>query len=299
MSMEPTMVKVRVPAKVNLGLAVGPVVSGYHQIATVFQAVGLYDELVAELAEPGVCELLGDLPDGVTAGEDNLAIRAARLLMVRFEPTSGVRLRLRKRIPVAGGMAGGSADAAAALLACSVLWDLDTDPDDLLMYGAQLGSDVPFALMGGAALGTDRGNRLAPALSRGHYHWVLVFGAEGGLSTPEVYRRFDELNPTPASPSVPTDLLEALTSGDPHAVAEQLFNDLQPAAISLQPKLGETLEAGRAAGALAGIVSGSGPTTAFLAASESAALDVARQLKAEGHQVVRVQAPVAGAKIIG
>lgn len=297
--------RVRVPAKLNLALRVGPPrPDGFHPLATVFQAVSLFDEVSAAPGAEGVVTVTttGEGADRVPDDETNLAVRAARLLAERHgHPGLGARMSITKQIPVAGGMAGGSADAAAALLACSVLWDLDTSPDDLLDLAAELGSDVPFALLGGCALGTGRGERLVPALTRGTYHWVLAF-AEGGLSTPVVFRRFDELALAGDGPlDVPVGVMNALAASDPRALGRALANDLQPAALSLAPELRRTLEAGMECGALGGLVSGSGPTCAFLAADESAAVDLSVRLSSEGvaRAIKRVAGPVPGTRLIG
>lgn len=295
-------VRVRVPAKVNLALCVDALGDdGYHRLGTVFQALSLFDEVVATPGEPGEVSLVvaGDDVDGVPVGETNLAVRAARLLAERHGHDGlGVRLHLRKQIPVAGGMAGGSADAAGALLACSVLWDLDTTPDDLHELAAELGSDVPFALVGGTAIGTGRGDQLVPVLARGTYHWVLAL-AHDGLSTPAVFRRFDEMG-APGDPAVPPSVAHALAHADPHGLAAALRNDLQAPALDLRPELAETLAAGRSAGALGGIVSGSGPTCAFLAADEASAMDIARALSRQPtvRAVRRATGPVHGAALI-
>lgn len=300
---EDEVVRVRASGKVNLALRSGPRRSdGYHELATVFQAVSVYDDLEARWAEPGQFELRvhGDQAALVPTDDSNLALKAARLLA----RTSGSRglgcsLDLRKTIPVTGGMAGGSADAAAALLACSVLWDLDTGPDDLLELGAELGADVPFCLTGGTALGTGRGDRIAPVLSRGSYHWVLVL-SEGELSTPAVFRRFDELNAGRGQLEAPPRLLSALIAGDPAALGAALVNDLQAAAVSLRPELKRVLDTGRDLGALGGIVSGSGPTIALLAADERSAIELAVDLTAEGlgREVRRIHGPVPGARLL-
>ncbi len=302
---EPEVVRVRASGKINLALRSGPKrADGYHSLATVFQAVSLYDELEARWAPPGEYRVTvaGDQAHLVPADDSNLAVRAARLLAKRHGVGMdlGVDMAIRKTIPVTGGMAGGSADAAAALLACSVLWDLDTSPDELRELGVLLGADVPFSLTGGTALGTDRGDRLAPVLSRGTYHWVLAF-SEGELSTPAVFRRFDELGLASSEPlTVPPELLNALVASDPAALAAALVNDLQPAALSLRPQLARVLHAGREHGALAGIVSGSGPTVAFLAANENAAVDLSVRLSSEGvcRAVRRVTGPVPGARLV-
>jgi len=192
-----------------------------------------------------------------------------------------VALRIDKRIPVAAGLAGGSADAAGALLACDRLWRLDSSAERLAELAARLGSDVSFALAGGIARGTGRGERLEP-LAGPPLHWVLA-AATGELSTPAVYAEFDRRQPAPVEPRLPDELFEAVAAGDPARLAPLLRNDLQPAALALAPYLAETLAAGRAAGALAGLVSGSGPTCAFLAADAEAARELAGRLGATEH----------------
>ncbi len=301
---EAEVVRVRASGKVNLSLRSGPRrQDGYHQLATVFQAVSVYDELDARWAPPGeiAISVAGEQAGLVPTGEANLAVRAARLLADEYGTGGlGAALELRKAIPVTGGMAGGSADAAAALLACSVLWDLDTSPDELLELGARLGADVPFCLTGGTAMGTGRGDRLAPVLSRGTYHWVLALN-EGELSTPTVFARFDELRPSgSADLTVPPDLLNALISGDAAALGRSLHNDLEEAAISLRPELSTMLRVGRELGALGAMVSGSGPTVAFLVADERAGIDLSVGLASEGlgRVVRRVHGPVPGARLI-
>lgn len=290
------------PAKINIALGVGPILDdGYHPLTSVFQTVSLYDKITAESAGPGVFDLVVEgAGEGVPVDDTNLAVRAAKLLAERYAPDEGLgaSLTLRKAIPVAGGMAGGSADAAASLLACSVLWDLDVELEELRELGAELGSDVPFPLLGGTALGTGRGERLLPILTRGHYHWVLAF-ARGGLSTPEVFRRFDELGEF-GSLDVPTELLEALGAGDPHRVAEHLRNDLTPAALDLYPGLADTLALGDELGALGSMVSGSGPTCAFLTSCEADAVELSAKLASEPSLLgaKRVSAPAAGAKLV-
>ncbi|GAA3017635.1 hypothetical protein JCM13580A_39580 [Streptomyces drozdowiczii] len=194
-----------------------------------------------------------------------------------------MHIHIDKDIPVAGGMAGGSADGAGALLACDALWGTGTPREDLLALCAELGSDVPFSLVGGAALGTGRGERLTPVEVGGTFHWVFAV-ADGGLSTPAVYREFDRLTEGTRVPEpVASDtLLDALRSGDAKALAAALSNDLQAPALSLRPSLSATLAAGTEAGALAALVSGSGPTTAFLTEDEATAREVAAALTASG-----------------
>jgi 4-diphosphocytidyl-2-C-methyl-D-erythritol kinase len=285
-------VTVRVPAKVNVQLAVGGLrPDGFHGLANVFLAVGLYDEVTASPADEFGLTISGSDARHVPLDGSNLAARAARLLAERHGREPHVRLHIAKDIPVAGGMAGGSADAAGALLACDALWGTATPQDELRALGAELGSDVPFALVGGAALGQGRGELLTPLETDGTFHWVFAL-ADGGLSTPAVYRECDRLReaagtgagvdsvPEPR-PSLP--LLDAVRTGDARALAASLSNDLQAAAVSLRPSLTDTLKAGTAAGALAALVSGSGPTCAFLAADAESAEGVAAALNASGH----------------
>lgn len=301
---EPTSVRVRVPAKINLALKVGPPrPDGFHPLATVFHAVSLTDEVHAEWAEPDqfTVTATGEGVDQVPLDDSNLVVRAARLLARTYgaHDSLGAALHITKAIPVAGGLAGGSANGAAALLACATLWDLDVGSEQLRELAAELGSDVPFALLGGTAVGSGRGEHLVPALARGSYHWVLAFGHHG-LSTPAVYRRFDEMVGTAPRPlEVPPGLMEALRSGDPARIGPELVNDLQPAAIDLQPKLQQVLDAGLEYGALGGIVSGSGPTCAFMVANESAAVDLSVALSADGvcRAVRRAAGPVPGARV--
>ncbi len=301
---EADVVRVRVAGKVNLALRSGPRrPDGYHPLATVFQAVSLFDEVEASWAEPGrfSVRVLGDQADLVPTGDSNLAVRAARLLAGTWgaKQPLGAELVIRKSIPVTGGMAGGSADAAAALLACAVLWDLDITPDELKVLGAQLGADVPFCLAGGTALGTGRGDQLAPVLSRGSYHWVLGF-SDAELPTPAVFAKFDELGLGTRPLEVPAGLLNALVGGDVGSLGRALVNDLEPAALALRPQLAQVMEAGREFGAVGALISGSGPTVAFLAANEPAAVDLSVKLSSEGlcRAVKRVSGPVPGARLV-
>ncbi|MFD0338169.1 4-(cytidine 5'-diphospho)-2-C-methyl-D-erythritol kinase [Streptomyces sp. NPDC127117] len=277
-------ITVRVPAKVNVQLAVGaPRPDGFHDLANVFLAVGLYDEVSVTPADGLRITCSGPDAAQVPLDATNLAARAAIALAERHGIAPDVHIHIAKDIPVAGGMAGGSADGAAALLACDALWSTGAGRDELLAICAELGSDVPFSLVGGAALGTGRGERLTPVEVGSTFHWVFAV-ADGGLSTPAVYGEFDRLTAgtdVPAPEASPA-LLAALRTGDPAALAEALSNDLQPAALSLRPSLADTLAAGTAAGALAALVSGSGPTTAFLVADEESARKVAEALITSG-----------------
>jgi 4-diphosphocytidyl-2-C-methyl-D-erythritol kinase len=297
-------VNVRVPAKVNLQLGVGPLRDdGYHDLANVFHAVSLFDEVTATPAEELRVRVEGESIDGVPTGGDNLAARAARLLADRLGVEPAVELRIHKAIPVAGGMAGGSADAAAALVACNRLWDGGLGAEELAELAAALGSDVPFALLGGTAVGLGRGERLTTVPVSGRFHWVFAL-AEGGLSTPAVYAECDRLRTAHGEeaglPQVSERLMSALATGDEKALGLALGNDLQPAALSLRPSLRRTLAAGRDLGAIGALVSGSGPTCAFLAESESHAIDLAGALPGAGvaRSVARAHGPVPGATVL-
>lgn len=277
-------VNISVPAKINLVLAVGPLrPDGYHDLATVFHAISLYDDVGAETSNELSLAMDGPYAAGVPVDETNLALRAARALAEHAGVPAAARLHIRKRIPVAGGMAGGSADAAGVLLACNELWGLDLDATQLAEVAATLGSDVPFALTGGTALGYGRGERLEPVEIAGPLHWAIAV-APGGLSTPQVYRRLDMLRAgvdVPA-PVIAADVIAALRSGVVELVAASLHNDLQAAAIDLYPALSATLSAGRKLGALGGLVSGSGPTCAFLARDAPHAAELADALAVSG-----------------
>ncbi|MFI5685989.1 4-(cytidine 5'-diphospho)-2-C-methyl-D-erythritol kinase [Streptomyces sp. NPDC051636] len=295
-------VTVRVPAKVNVQLAVGAArPDGFHDLANVFLAVGLYDEVTVTPADELRVTCAGPDAEQVPLDRTNLAARAAVALAERRGIEPAVHLHIAKDIPVAGGMAGGSADGAGALLACNTLWGTGASRAELLSICAELGSDVPFGLVGGAALGIGRGERLTALEVGGTFHWVFAM-AERGLSTPAVFREFDRLaeGRQIPEPVASAELLEALAKGDPEALAGAVSNDLQPAALSLFPELADTLDAGRAAGALAALVSGSGPTTAFLARDAESAEKAAQALRASGtcRTVRTAEGPVPGATVV-
>jgi 4-diphosphocytidyl-2-C-methyl-D-erythritol kinase len=294
---------VQVPAKVNLHLGVGAVrPDGYHEIVTVFQAVSIFDRITARAGRGLSVEHSGEGASDLPVDRGNLAWRAAEALASREGVRADVRLEIDKQIPVAGGMAGGSADAAGALLACSMLWRTSTPRTDLAEIAAELGSDVPFPLTGGTALGTGRGEQLSAVLTTGTLHWVFAM-ADYGISAASAYRELDRLRAASLAP--PTahrvdELLDALRAGDAVRVGAALVNDLQPACLSLAPKLAATLDAGLDRGALGGIVSGSGPTCAFLVSGADAAEDLAAALMRAGvcRDARTATGPVHGAKLI-
>ena len=310
---------VRVPAKVNLQLAVGPVrADGYHDVVTVYHAVSLFDEVTVAPAKRDSVAVTGEGADSVPAGDGNLAARAASALLRATGPGSrdapGLAIRITKRIPVAAGLAGGSADAAATLVACNELWRAGLSQQELLELASDIGSDVAFGLLGGTAIGMGRGERVTPALASGKFHWVLAF-AIGGLSTGDVYAACDRIRetrdkrqgqagePDPAAapePVLDNALMAALRSGDPAELGPLLSNDLQPAAISLRPELRRALAAGGELGALGAMVSGSGPTCAFLARDLRHARNLAVALAGAGvcRTVTQVTGPAPGASVM-
>jgi 4-diphosphocytidyl-2-C-methyl-D-erythritol kinase len=296
-------VRVRVPAKINLHLGVGPLRGdGYHELNTVYHAVSLFDELTARPGDTLTLTMEGEGAGTLALDESNLIIRAARALAARAGVPAYARLHLRKTIPLAGGLAGGSADAAATLLACDLLWGIGMSRDELAEVGATLGSDVPFLLHGGTALGTGHGEAISPILARPTtWHWVVAL-ADGGLATPEVYRQLDTLRAGPWPPSAlgdADDLMAALRQRDPDVLGAALGNDLQPAALALRPELADVLKAGSSAGACAGIVSGSGPTCVFLAADAKHAEQIAAGVNAAGvcRAAVTARGPMPGARV--
>jgi len=295
-------VTVRVPGKVNVYLGVGPrEFSGYHELATIFQAVGIYDEVTVSAADSLTISGLGAFSDRIPTDETNLAWKAAELVARACGEDPNIHIQIDKTIPIAAGMAGGSADAAATLVACDAYWNAGIPRDQLDAMAATLGADVPFMLHGGCALGVGRGDVLSPVMIRGSFHWVFATFDEG-LSTAQIYEKTDEMRGLEfeATPDVPTEVLSALARGDAPALGRLLHNDLQLAATTSRPLLGRVLEQGIDSGALGAIVSGSGPTCAFLVRDESSAIDLVVALKASGlvDDVLRTHGPVHGARVI-
>lgn len=298
---------VRVPAKINLALGVGARRDdGFHSLATVYQAIDLCDEVHLSARDDDQITVTVardiDQPEGPTIplDADNLAVKAIELLRdAVMEPVSGLDVAIRKVIPVAGGMAGGSADAAAALIGANAVWGTGWYKEELAEVAAELGSDVPFMLHGGTALGSGRGELVSPVLARGTYHWVCVT-MPYGLSTAEVYAEFDKLSPDAPEPQVPTELLQALAAGDAAALGAALSNDLSEAAMSLHPGLRSLQRYGETLGALGAVISGSGPTMLLLAESHEHALDLMAGMAALDTiaDVLHAIGPVQGAHLI-
>ncbi len=295
-------VSVRVPGKINLQLSVGPLQrDGYHEVATVFQSVSLFDELTLSESDGDGIEIAAEGKSAIPLGKENLAYKAAELMRKKFEIATGLLIKIKKEIPIAGGMAGGSANAGATIVGIDALFSLGLKRDEMERIGSEIGADVPFTISGGTAIGTGRGDQITPVLSRGSYNWVLALSSSG-LSTPAVYKECDRLREglDISKPHVSDSLLHSLSQGDAKALGKSLTNDLQAAACSLKPALRLILDVGLDYGALGGIVSGSGPTVAFLAESEDHALDLVVALTSSGvvGNVIRVSGPVPGARVI-
>ena len=295
----------RVPAKVNLQLSVGPLGSdGFHEVTTVFQAISLFDDVTVATAPEGdgiKISITGQTSSGVPADSSNLAVKAAELMIKNYDLPADLIIKLKKEIPVAGGMAGGSADAAGVIVGLDSLFELGLSRDEMEIVGSKIGSDVPFSICGGVAIGTGRGDQITPALSKGSYNWVLALSGQG-LSTPSVYQECDRLREglSISAPLVSEPLMQALRAGDAKALGKALTNELQPAACSLRPALRLVLDVGIDYGALGGIVSGSGPTVAFLVSDDEHAMDLTVALSGSGvvSSVVRATGAVAGARIV-
>ncbi|MGI9194945.1 MAG: 4-(cytidine 5'-diphospho)-2-C-methyl-D-erythritol kinase [Candidatus Nanopelagicus sp.] len=298
-------VTARVPAKVNLQLSVGPLgADGFHEVTTVFQAISLFDDVTVATAQKGEgikISITGQTSNGVPADNSNLAVKAAQLMIKNYDLPEDLEIKLKKEIPVAGGMAGGSADAAGVIVGLDSLFELGLSRDVMESVGSKIGSDVPFSICGGVAIGTGRGDQITPALAKGSYNWVLALSGQG-LATPSVYQECDRLREglSIAPPVVSEPLMQALRAGDAKALGKALTNELQPAACSLRPALRLVLDVGVDYGALGGIVSGSGPTVAFLVSDDEHAMDLTVALSSSGvvSSVVRATGPTNGARII-
>ncbi|MDO5492921.1 MAG: 4-(cytidine 5'-diphospho)-2-C-methyl-D-erythritol kinase [Nesterenkonia sp.] len=309
------------PGKVNMGLRVGPPrEDGYHSVATLYLAVSLHEEVTASPRDDGAVTVtlsersafreteFRDRDSGevvavpVPVDEQNLAHRAATLLRSRLGHTRGVDLTITKNVPIAGGMGGGSADAAATLVACSALWDAGLSKEQLAELGAELGADVPFAILGGAAVGQGVGDDLSPLLARGELHLVIV-PATTGLSTPEVYGLLDSMREEAGveaePPELDQDLIRAVCTGDVETAAMLMANDMQAPAVSMLPVLDDMMDVGMVEGAMQGMVSGSGPTVMFLARDAEAAAALAARLEERTSAwAIPVSGPAQGARLL-
>jgi 4-diphosphocytidyl-2-C-methyl-D-erythritol kinase len=269
------------PAKINLALRVGRRrADGYHPLKTLFHAIDLTDRVTVRAATRNGVSVSGVDASEVPADSSNLASQAAELMRRFTGRRDAVRIRIKKAIPMAGGLAGGSADAAAALVGINQLWSLGLSHRKLTELGAVLGSDVPFALHGANAIGHGRGEALTAMPSTGQLHWAIVTSREG-ISTPEVFARFDamiERSPLEAPPPIPTGLIDAVRRGDVATVGHHLINDLQGAILALRPELADVMAAAKSVGALGAIISGSGPSVACLAESAAGAAQLAADL---------------------
>ncbi len=280
----PAQVTVRAPGKVNLSLRVGGLdADGYHPLINVFQAVSAWEEVAATPRTDNAISLSVQGPGSrfVPLNESNLVAKAARALQRATKTDLGANLCVTKGVPVAGGMAGGSADAAATLVALNALWRLGLNAGELSVIGAGLGADVPFCLLGGTAVGLGHGDELTALETAGAFDWVFALRAKG-LSTPAVFNRFDALYPhgKRLDQRANDGLYAALKSGQAEQLAPHLHNDLQAAAFAMAPDLETTKDVARDAGALQVIVSGSGPTLAILAANPAQAKDIKQALLA-------------------
>lgn len=300
-------VRASAPGKINVFLGVGAVMDdGYHEVASAYQALTLGDTVTARPAEDfrmtATHPVSGEeLP--VPAGA--LSLRAAKALAKRARFRGGVHLHVDKMLPISGGLGGGSANAAAALLACQELWGTELPRDTMAALAARIGADVPFALRGGSAIGTGRGDQLSPVLATGVFHWVIVLCTQG-LSTVSAYRALDahrvkharDIEPAAQTPVVPAEVLHAIRAGDPDQLAAAMHNELQAAVLSMRPELSRVIECGEVAGALAGMVVGSGPSVAFLVADAEHAAEVSDELRAFGHNAHTVTSPSPGARLL-
>lgn len=286
------------PGKVNLLLRSGtPSEDGYHPLLTVFEAVSLREIVVARTRRaPGTqvrtfvyeqvpgqvndyrlnraaTDSIAKLPE-----ESHLAVRAARalapLVAAKWGPSAaGLELTVHKTLPVAGGMAGGSADGAAALVAVNDLWELGLNAEQLETLGRTLGADVPACLRGGWAVGVGRGDILTslPQADTGEKHWWAFAFSRRGLSTPEVFARFDELRLGTDFDQNPKTIMEDPAPYTGALVPQNLVNDLAPVALQLLPELENAGRVATENGALAWTISGSGPTVAALAGTREVA----------------------------
>jgi 4-diphosphocytidyl-2-C-methyl-D-erythritol kinase len=296
------------PGKVNLFFKVGPLgEDGFHDVASLYLAVDLRETVTAQIATEYSVNVTGSLGDfqllAVPTDESNLVVKVAKQVKAEAGTPEAVKLSLGidKHVPVAGGMGGGSADAAAALVAVNELLGANLSPERLHELAAGLGSDVPFALAGGAAVGLGRGDQLTAVVGVAPIHLVLILDDQG-LSTPAVYRRLDELRAARDEqidePILPPQLLGVLQKSNPFDLAELMHNDLEEAALSLRPDLRIKITTALQHGALRAMVSGSGPTVLALAASETAAMQIARAMSELGYNAIATHGPALATRLV-
>jgi 4-diphosphocytidyl-2-C-methyl-D-erythritol kinase len=296
------------PGKVNLFFKVGPLNDdGFHDVASLYLAVNLRETVTAQISTDYTVKVAGSLGDfqllAVPTDETNLVVKVAGRIKAEAGTPEAIKVALGidKHVPVAGGMGGGSADAAAALVAVNALLRAEVSPERLHDIAATLGSDVPFALAGGAAIGVGKGDVLTAVEGVAPIHLVLILDDQG-LSTPAVYKRLDELRDQreeqAESPEINRNIIRALQNGNPFEIAELLHNDLEEAAISLRPDLRIKMTTALQHGAIRVMVSGSGPTILALAASEVAAMQIARSLNELGYNAIATSGPAIGTQLV-
>lgn len=299
------------PGKVNLFFKVGPLKDdGYHDVASLYMAVNLAETVVGQIATEYSVKVSGSLDDfallAVPTDESNLVVKVAKQIKALSATPEVIKLQLGidKHVPVAGGMGGGSADAAAAMLVSNAMFRTDLAPEQLHQLAAELGADVPFALSGGIAIGTGKGDKLTQIENVKPVHLVII-GDQGGLSTPLVYQRLDALRSARgedtkqiAEPEINQQLIRALQSGNVHDIADHLHNDLEEATLSLRPDLETRMIAARQLGALKVMVSGSGPTLLAFCGSELGAKEIAEKLVKLGYDARAVSGPAVGAELV-
>ncbi len=302
-----TTALLRAPAKVNPILEVlGKRDDGYHELVLVFQAVGLYDELEfarggegvrLEIVESPSPSAFSQAPPGKLAADDsNLVMKAARLFLKEvLKGEADVLIRLKKRIPLAAGLGGGSSDAAATLMGLNLVFNALAPPQTLEALAARLGSDAPFFLTGGTALGTGRGEVITPLEPAPPMPLVLVKPA-AGLSTPAVYQSGKALF---SSGERARNFRSLLREKNLPKIAGSLFNSLQPAAFALMPEVEAIKQGLMRAGALGALVSGSGPTVFGIAPGKAAAEKIAAPMEGEGRWVFVTSTIGTGIEVIG
>jgi 4-diphosphocytidyl-2-C-methyl-D-erythritol kinase len=304
------IIRASAPAKVNLVFEVGQLeADGYHSVNSLFLALELREELTLVKGEAGTgisIYVHGDsLPEAhinaVPTDQSNLVHKTAVLFAQKLgKQIPDLQIDIRKRIPVAGGMAGGSADAAAMLVAMNEFMHLEHGTpnltiEELAAIGAELGSDVPFCLYGGMAIGTGRGEVITALTDLAfETNWLLCASSKG-LSTPTVYAAFDEMG----SHTLFTDLTDASAIASVHELGQQMTNDLEQAAFRLMPSLSELVDQLEQLGAIRAMVSGSGPTIAALFDSEAKAVEVSNLLKSQGLVALTAKGQALGARLDG